>query len=222
MGAWAWDEVAEELRGRGDEVLALTLPGLDAGDPDRLGATLETQAEGIVAAARAGAVLVAHSGAGAAAYLATDLAPESFSRVIYADSAPLPDGLVLIPGLGDVAEFPLPETWEEVEASGNSLAGLDAAMLDRFRARAVSVPVGVAGGALKLSDSPARLGIPTTVICTSYPSELVRQLRDAGEQPIFRELRNIDAEYLDLPTGHWPMWSKPVELAELIHEIANR
>ncbi|MEV6772970.1 alpha/beta hydrolase [Nocardia sp. NPDC051030] len=222
LGAWAWDEVAADLRQRGDEVLAITLPGLDADDPERLSATLETQAQAIVEAADEPTVLVAHSGGGAAAYLATDLAQERFSRVIYIDSAPVPEGHALIPKLGARPDFPLPDTWEEVEATGNSLAGLDEADLARFRERAVSEPAGVAGAALKLSDSPARLSIPTTVICTSYPSDLVKQLRDSGEEPFFRELRRIDAEYLDLPTGHWPMWSKTAELAELLHDVANR
>ncbi|MVU83192.1 alpha/beta fold hydrolase [Nocardia sp. ET3-3] len=222
LGAWAWDEVAEQLRSFGDEVTALTLPGLDPDDPDRLSATLETQARAIVDAAGESAVLVAHSGGGAAAYMATGLAPERFSRVVYADSAPIPEGHTLIPALGDVPDFPLPQTWKEVEDMGNSLAGLDEPTLARFRERAVSVPAGVAGRPVTLSDSAARLKVPTTVICCSYPSELVQRLRDAGEVPIFRELRDLDAEYLDLPTGHWPMWSKPAELAELIHEAAGR
>ncbi|MGW5227432.1 alpha/beta fold hydrolase [Nocardia niigatensis] len=222
LGAWAWEEVAGQLRSLGDEVEALTLPGLDPADPQRLSATLETQARAIVAAAGEGDVLVAHSGGGAAGYMATDLAPELFSRVVYADSAPMPDGFVLNPALGDAAEFPIPDTWAEVEAMSNSLAGLDEAMLARFRERAVPVPAGVAGRPVTLSDSVARLEVPTTVICCSFPSEVVRQLRDAGEPPLFRELRNLDAEYLDLPTGHWPMWSKPAELAELIHAAARR
>ncbi|MTE13847.1 alpha/beta fold hydrolase [Nocardia aurantiaca] len=222
LGAWAWEDVAGPLRSLGDEVDALTLPGLDPGDPERLSATLQTQARAIVDAARAADVLVAHSGAGAAAYMATDLAPEHFSRVIYADSAPMPAGFILNPALGDTAEFPLPETWEEVEAAGSSLAGLNEAMLARFRERAVPVPAGVAARPVTLGDSAARLKVPTTVICCSFPSELVQQLRDAGELPLFRELRNIDAEYVDLPTGHWPMWSKPTELAELIHHAVQR
>ncbi|APA97663.1 hypothetical protein NS506_03613 [Nocardia seriolae] len=225
LGAWAWDEVAAELRSRGDEVEALTLPGLDPEDPDRLSATLETQARAIVehaAAAGDAVVLVAHSGAGASAYMATDIAPERFSRVIYTDTAPMPAGFVLNPALGDAPDFPLPGTWAEVEADGNSLAGLDEAMLARFRERAVSVPAGVAGRPVTLSDSEARLKVPTTLICCSFPSELIQQFRDADQvPPMAQELRLIDAEYLDLPTGHWPMWSKPVELAELIHEAGR-
>lgn len=224
LGAWAWDEVAPELRRRGDEVVALTLPGLDETDPDRLSATLETQAQAVIDAVPQGetVVLVAHSGGAAPAYLAIDRAPELFRRAIYVDSAPLPNGFVINSALDIAArEWALPP-WPELEAAGNSLAGLDEAALARFRERAVPEPASVAAAPLRLSDSDARLAVPATVICSSMTADLVKKLRDNGEAPIFAELARIDAEYVDLPTGHWPMWSRPKELAELIHTIANR
>ncbi|MEV4127806.1 alpha/beta hydrolase [Nocardia sp. NPDC049707] len=192
LGAWAWDDVAADLRARGDDALALTLPGLDPADDDRLDATLEMQAQAILdeIASDETVVVVAHSAGAAPTYLATDIAP-------------LPD-------------------WDQLEADGNSLAGLDEVSLARFRERAVSEPTGIAAAPLRLSDSPARLAIPTTVICNSITADMVEQLRDAGQEPLFAELAEIDAEYIDLPTGHWPMWSRYKELAELIHTIANR
>ena len=33
------------------------------------------------------------------------------------------------------------------------------------------------------------------------------------------ELRN--ATWIDLPTSHWPMWSRPRELAEIIGDVAK-
>jgi hypothetical protein len=33
------------------------------------------------------------------------------------------------------------------------------------------------------------------------------------------DLRNLT--YVDLPTSHWPMWSRPKELAEIIGGIAK-
>ncbi|MFI6366874.1 alpha/beta fold hydrolase [Nocardia sp. NPDC050630] len=224
LGAWAWDDVATDLRGRGDDVLALTLPGLDPADDDRLDATLEMQAQAILdeIAPDEPVVVVAHSGGAAAAYLATDIAPECFRRGIYVDAAPLPNGFILNSALdATVRELALPD-WDQLEADGNSLTGLDEVSLTRFRERAVSEPTGVAAAPLRLSDSPARLAIPTTVICNSITADLVKQLRDAGREPMFAELSKIDAEYIDLPTGHWPMWSRYKELAELIHTIANR
>ncbi|MGK8559085.1 alpha/beta fold hydrolase [Nocardia gipuzkoensis] len=224
LGAWAWDEVAPDLRRRGNEVTALTLPGLDAADPARLSATLETQAQAIIDAVPTGetAVLVAHSGGAAPAYLAIDRSPQLFRSAIYVDSAPLPNGFVINSALDIAArEWTLPE-WSDLEAEGSSLAGLDETALARFRERAVSEPVSIAAAPLRLSDSPERLAVPTTVICSTMTAELVTKLRDNGEAAIFAELGRIDAEYVDLPTGHWPMWSKPKELAELIDAIANR
>jgi hypothetical protein len=34
-----------------------------------------------------------------------------------------------------------------------------------------------------------------------------------------QELRN--ATWIDLPTSHWPMWSKPRELADIIAGVAD-
>ena len=33
------------------------------------------------------------------------------------------------------------------------------------------------------------------------------------------ELRGVT--WVDLPTSHWPMWSRPQELAEIIGEVAK-
>ncbi|MEV0343116.1 alpha/beta hydrolase [Nocardia sp. NPDC050713] len=222
LGAWAWDEVAEDLRGRGFDVRALTLPGLDPDDDDRLAATIEEQAGAILAAIDPAdsAVLVSHSGGAAPGYLATDVAPERFQHAVYVDCAPVPDGFVLNDSLGAAREFPLP-SWEQLAEEGDSLVGLNPEQLARFRERAVSEPASIAGAPLRLSDSPARLAVPTTVVCTSITAELVRQLSTSGEAPVFSEIARFDATLIDLPTGHWPMWSKPMELAQIIATAAS-
>jgi hypothetical protein len=30
-----------------------------------------------------------------------------------------------------------------------------------------------------------------------------------------------DITWVDLPTNHWPMWSRPTELAEIIGDVAK-
>jgi pimeloyl-ACP methyl ester carboxylesterase len=219
LGAWAWDAVAADLRERGNRVTAVTLPGLEP-DADRAGVTLADQAKAILDIADDGSVLVAHSGGAAPAYIATDIAPDRFARVIYVDAGPLADGVAINAELDEsVTEWPLP-TWAEQEASGNNLDGLDDATLARIRERSVPQPALVARTPLALSN-PARRSVPTTIVCNALPSEVLLQFRDAGH-PMAQELREIDAEYIDLPTSHWPMFSKPAELAEIIDEVANR
>jgi hypothetical protein len=63
--------------------------------------------------------------------------------------------------------------------------------------------------------------VPTTVICTSFPSEQIRAAVAEGHAWVggLTELR--DVAYVDLPTSHWPMWSRPQELAALIGDVAR-
>jgi hypothetical protein len=67
-----------------------------------------------------------------------------------------------------------------------------------------------------------RLDIPSTVICTGFTSEQYKDAMKEGNSFLagLNELRNL--EWIDLPTSHWPMWSRPKELAEIIGGIASR
>jgi len=217
LGAWAWDEVAAELRADGHDVTALTLPGLDSADTDRSAITLSDHVDAICDAVNAAGrpvVLAVHSGTGFSGYAATDQIPELIEAMIYVDSAP--GKPPLDPGF-DAAEKPL--NWEELAAEEN-LDGLTEQQLETFRRRAVPVPGGVIRDVIELTND-ARLDVPSTLICTGFTS---RQYKDAvkdGDAWLagLTELR--DVTWVDLPTSHWPMWSRPQELASIIGDIAN-
>jgi hypothetical protein len=50
----------------------------------------------------------------------------------------------------------------------------------------------------------------------------VLELARAGH-PVFAEVARLrDVDTVDLPTGHWPMWSRPDDLARLIAAAATR
>jgi hypothetical protein len=58
--------------------------------------------------------------------------------------------------------------------------------------------------------------VPSTVVACSFPSATVVELA-AGGHPLFAELAEFsDVRYVDLPTGHWPMWSRPDDLADVL------
>src|ERR687888_561822 len=150
LGAWAWDEVAEVLRGDGHDVTALTLPGLESGDADRSSITLSDHVDAIcdaVEAARAPVVLAVHSGAGAAGYAASDRVPEQIAAMVYVDSGPAT--AALDPGF-EGEELPLPPP-EQLAAEEN-LDGLSEEQLETFRERAVPQPGGVLREAAELTD----------------------------------------------------------------------
>jgi pimeloyl-ACP methyl ester carboxylesterase len=218
LGAWAWDDVIDLLRADGHEVSALTLPGLDSREADRSTISATDHVHAIVEAVRAEnapVVLAVHSAAGFAGYAATDQVPELIAHMIYVDSGPgigAPD-----PGF-DGVELPLPP--QEKLAEEESLDGLTDEHLERLRERAVPVPGGVLREAIDLTN-PSRLWVPTTQICTAFTSE---QYKEAVEESYpfvagLKELRNVT--WIDLPTSHWPMWSRSKDLAEIIADIAR-
>jgi pimeloyl-ACP methyl ester carboxylesterase len=219
LGAWAWDEVVSTLRADGHEVTALTLPGLESAEADRSQITLADHVDAIceaIKAAGAPVVLAVHSGAGAPGYAASDRVPDRIAAMVYVDSGPATDAMQ--PDF-DGIELRLPAP-EQLAAEEN-LDGLSEEQLEMFRQRAVPEPAGVLRDAPELTND-ARLDVPTTAICTGYSSDDYKAAVEQGQSWLggFGELRNIT--WVDLPTSHWPMWSRPRELAEIIGDVARR
>jgi pimeloyl-ACP methyl ester carboxylesterase len=218
LGAWAWDEVAAALRADGHDVTALTLPGLESVDADRSTVTLEDHVEAICEVVRqAGSpvVLAVHSGTGFSGYAATDRTADLIVHMVYVDSAPGK-------GANDPdfthVDRPLPPL-EELRKSEN-LDGLTDEQLDTFYRRAVPEPGAAFRESIELTND-ARRDIPTTMICTGYSSDEYKAAVADGDPWLagVPELTNIS--WVDLPTSHWPMWSRPTELARIIGDIAK-
>jgi pimeloyl-ACP methyl ester carboxylesterase len=220
LGAWAWDEVADALRADGHDVTAITLPGLESLDADRSAITFEDHVEAIVEAVNAASVpvvLAVHSASGYSGYAASDRVPQRIAAMVYVDTAP---------GIGAMdAEFEgdeKPMVWKDIEEEEN-LDGLSEEQKEAFRQRAVPVPGGVLRGSVELTND-ARREIPSTFIATGYTSEQYQTY--AREHPEWSFLAGIpelhNASWVDLPTSHWPMWSRPQELAGIIGEVARK
>lgn len=219
LGAWAWDEVVADLRADGLDVSALTLPGLESADADRSSITLSDHVDAIVEAVTAAdvpVVLAVHSASGFSGYAASDRVPDRIAAMVYVDTAP---------GKGALdPEFEGPEkplVWKDIEAEEN-LDGLSEEQKETFRQRAVPVPGGVLREAVELTND-ARKDIPSTLICTGFTAEQYRTY--AKEHPEWAFLAGIpelrNATWIDLPTSHWPMWSRPKELAAIIGDVAK-
>jgi len=218
LGAWAWDDVATALRAEGHDVTALTLPGLESIHADRASVTLADHVEAICSAVLAAdnpVVLAVHSGAGGAGYASSDRLPAKIAAMVYVDSGPATGALD--PDL-TTDELPLPSP-EELAAEEN-LDGLSDEQLDTFRERAIPEPGAILRGSLQLTND-ARLDVPTTMICTGFSSEQVKEAVEEGDAWLggLRELR--DVTWIDLPTSHWPMWSRPRELASVLSDVAR-
>jgi pimeloyl-ACP methyl ester carboxylesterase len=217
LGAWAWDEVASSLRADGHDVAAITLPGLESQDADRSSVTFEDHVNAIadaVKAAGAPVVLAVHSGAGASGYAASDRVPEHIAAMVYVDSGPAT--APLDPSFeGD--DYPLP-SWENLD---ENLDGISEEQLETFRNRSVPEPAGAMRESATLTND-ARLDIPSTAICNAFTSDQYKDAVKEGQTWLggFADLR--DLTWVDLPTSHWPMWSRPQELAAIIGDVARR
>ncbi|MFS0713456.1 alpha/beta hydrolase [Microbacterium sp. 2P01SA-2] len=227
LGAWAWDEVLAHLPSADARTLAITLPGLDGDDAERATRTLADQVDAIRnALASLGAssddpaVIAAHSGANAPVSIVLDRHPELVRRVVWVDSGPMASGMAFAPGLpAAVSELPLPPFDELAQQA--SLEGIEPEGLARFRARAVAEPAPVVREPVILTND-ARLAVPTTLVCCSISGEQVMQMAESGH-PMFAEVARLQqVDVIDLPTGHWPMWSTPRALAEIIRAEADR
>ncbi len=216
-GLWlqsdAWDEVAAELRKLGDNPIPVALPGTD---DHSITATLEDQIEAAIAAVDSAGrpVVVGHSAACTLAWLVADRRPDTIHSVVmiggfpssdgeaYADFFDVADGVMAFPG------------WDKFEGPDSDDIPQD--MRNLIEARAVPVPEGVARATVRLHNA-ARYDVPVVVVCPEFSPDDAREWMEGGHLPEL--VRTANLEFVDIDSGHWPMYTRPAELARILHEI---
>lgn len=222
-GLWldgaSWDDVVPALEQAGHRTHALTLPGMESKDADRCGITLRDHVNTVVDVidsvdpSDGKVVLVGHSGGGPIAHAAVDARPDRVTRVVYVDSWPLGDGGVINDGFpAQNGEVPLPD-WSFFDEE--DLVDLDGELRAAFRERAIPSPEHVARDPQQLSDE-RRYDVPATVIACEFPSAMLREWMEKGEPNLLELAKLRDVDYIDLPTGHWPQFTRPEELGRAI------
>ena len=219
-GLWldgsAWDDVVAELERLGHHPVALTLPGQGDGAPS---ATLDDQVAAVLAAVDASSgrpMVVGHSAACSLAWLAADARPERVAQVVliggfpsadgeaYADFFEIHDGVMAFPG------------WAPFD--GPDSADLDADARRAMADAAIGVPEAVAKGMVHLSDE-RRFDVPVVLVCPEFTPAQAKEWIEAGEVPELAKAKHVG--FVDIESGHWPMFTKPHELARLLAEAAG-
>lgn len=215
LRAGIWDRTVEELVSLGHTAQAVRLPGADVGGAD---ATLEDQLTAVLAAVDAAQrpLVVGHSAAGTLAHLAADRRGAGIAGTVLIGGFPTTDGEAyasFFPLVDGVMPFP---GWEGFE--GPDSDDLDAAARAAIAESAVPVPGGVATATVRYGD-PARADVPTWEVCPEFDPQDARDWIASGDLPELTQARHL--ELVDLDSGHWPMVSRPQELARALSDIAT-
>lgn len=209
LDASAWDEVSPVLRAAGHSVEAVT----------RDGDTLDEQVASLVAklddvaSPSEPVVLAGHSGAGPIAYMAADQRPSLVAHLLYVDTFPGPEGgcvndeLPVVDGM-----VPLPP-WDVWEAP--TVRGMTPEVREAFEHRAVPEPAAVTSDPFHYADA-ARHTIPATVITCEIPATDLATMVAEHQTWAAELVATEDLSIVGLETGHWPMFTAPQELGELM------
>ncbi|NRQ33553.1 alpha/beta hydrolase [Nonomuraea sp. NN258] len=212
LDASAWDEVAAPLEKLGHRPVPVGLPGsASATLDDQVAAVLDA-----VDAAPGEVMVVGHSAACSLAWLAADARPERVAKVVLVGGFPASDGSAYhayFKPQDGVIPFP---GWAPFE--GPDAADLDEEARRDFAARAIPVPAGVAEGVVRLRDE-RRFDVPVVVVCPEFSAAQAREWIAEGESPELAEVRQLDL--VDIDSGHWPMFTRPAELARLLAAAAD-
>lgn len=216
LDASAWRDVVPELEKLGHRVTPLTLPGQGDGNASANFADQRAAVISAVDAAKENPLVVGHSAACTLAWIAADARPEKVASTVliggfpsnnaelYADFFAMTNGEMLFPG------------WQQFE--GPDSADLDAQTKAQMTAAAIPIPEAVARGVVQLED-PRRFNVPTFVLCPEFSPEQAKEWVESGDVPELAQAQNVS--YLNIETGHWPMFSQPLVLAQMLDSIAK-
>jgi pimeloyl-ACP methyl ester carboxylesterase len=219
-GLWldgsAWDDVVPALESLGHRPVPLTLPGQGDGSAS---ATLDDQVAAVLAAVDSSPgrpLVVGHSAASTLAWLAADARPDKVARVALIGGFPAADGTPyadFFPLAGGVMPFP---GWGPFE--GPDAADLDEEARRDLAAAAIPVPEAVAKGVVRLTDE-RRFDVPVVLVCPEFSPAQAKEWIGGGEVPELAKATRVD--YVDIDSGHWPMLTRPAELAGLLAAAAD-
>jgi pimeloyl-ACP methyl ester carboxylesterase len=232
VGAWIWRPVTEALRARGHTVYPVTLTGL--GEREHLATPdvdLETHITDVINLLRFedlhDVVLVGHSYGGLVVTGVADRMPELVRQLVYVDTGPLPDGAAnadfagpeerahqeALVAAGDGWRLP-PPPWAEMASDVDGIGPGTVALLEE---RSVPQPWRTAVTPVRLHGAWEK--VPRLGVLSSFTEAQTRAM--AGTAPLFRHMAGDGWRFVELPTWHWPMLSRPDELTEILAASAS-
>ena len=222
LGGWAWEKVADILKEKGNRAYPVTLTGM--GERVHLATEdvgMETATQDVLNVMKYNdlddVVLVGHSFAGKVAAAVADRAHDRAKKIIYVDA--FRPEIVREPqgGFDPTREFgpppkgsnAIPLTEEIVDRIGKDVVGESRT---RMMLMATPWPIKLAKDPITLSENydPAK---EAYVFCALSG--------DPVDEIIAGKWGKLNGPYKVMETGHWPMITKPEELAEDLVSLAK-
>ena len=215
LGAWAWKEVTPILEKKGNQAFPVTLTGM--GERVHLATNdvgMETAIQDVLNVIKYNAlddfVLVGHSFAGKVAAAVADRTHDKVQKVVYVDA--FRPEIVREPqgGFDPTREFgppprgsnAIPLTEETIDRIGRDVVGENR---KRMMSLATPWPIKLAKDPITLSEN-YDAAKETYVFCTLSG--------DPVDEIIAGKWGKLNGPYKVMETGHWPMITKPEEMAE--------
>jgi pimeloyl-ACP methyl ester carboxylesterase len=222
LGSWAWKDVTSSLEKKGQAAYPVTLTGM--GDRVHLATKdvgMETAIQDVMNVIKYGDlddfVLVGHSFAGKVAAAVADRAHENVAKVIYVDAfrperVRSPQG-----GFNPSSEFgpppqggfSIPLTEGIVDRIGKDVKGPNR---EWMMSKATPWPV-------KLATDPITLSKNYDQVKEAYV--FCSQSGDPVDEIIAGKWGKLEGPYSVIESGHWPMITKPEELAKDLVSLAK-
>lgn len=222
LDADSWNDVTPVLTRAGHRVHPVTLPGVGAPATESAEIGIADWVEAVVQKVDAlpdrDVVVVGHSGGGNVAWGVANARADRLSRVIFVDTVPPPpghgisefetvDGVIPFPGW---AFFP-----------DEDVSDLDAETRARTAPTTQSVPARVPTDEIAL-DGTARFRVPVTMLMGALDQETLES-EIAAWGAYGEEYSAIDdVEVVRIGSAHWPQFTVPERLGELIVAAVGR
>ncbi len=216
QGGWIWKPTATRLREVGHLVYAPSLDGCaDRRHTLRPGITVETHAAEIAELLfyedLRDVVLTGTSSGGMVLCRAAELARDRIGRVIFVDALALFDG----ERVAQIVNRPTPRITTALsvgpsreDAENRSFSGLDPTTRAFALARYTPHPIAAMEEPVSLKSFWSEPWHAMVIRCRRAPNP--------GEAHQRRTAEKLDAKYLEIDTGHYPMLSDPDVLAPLL------
>ena len=215
LDARSWDPILPALTAAGHRPHPLTMPGVGASAEDSADIGMSDWVAAVVERIdelTGDVVLVGHSGGGNVVWGAADARPDRVARVVFVDTAPPAPGYAIseFPVVDGVVPFPGWEFFESEETDDLSpgIRSGTAGLLSPIPARVPTDPI--------VLEDPRRFTVPVTLLMGSFDAEAIEALMaewpDAAAE--YQSIENRDV--VRIGSGHWPQFSVPERLGELL------